>query len=128
MVTIEGVAAMLACARIGAIHSVVYAGFSRQAVRGRIEDAQAEVILTADVGYRRGKQVGLKAIVDEAVEGLDVVRKVVVLQRERPATELRAPREVDFAELVQDQRAYCPPEVMESEDPLYILYTSGSSD
>src|SRR5215831_1658689 len=80
-VTIEGAAAMLACARIGAVHSVVYAGFSGQALRGRIEDAGARVILTADAGYRRGKQVPLKAIVDEAIDGLKSVERVVVLRR-----------------------------------------------
>ena len=126
-VSIEGVAAMLACARIGAVHSVVYAGFSGPALRGRIEDAGAEVVLTADAGYRRGKVVRLKAIVDEAVEGLEKVRKVVVLRRERPLVDLDPPREVDFDELVRSQPADCPAEVMEAEDPLYILYTSGTT-
>jgi acetyl-CoA synthetase len=125
--TTEGVASMLACARIGAVHSVVYAGFSVQALRSRIEDAQARVIVTADVGYRRGKKVELKAVVDEAIEGLEVVEKVVVLRREKPPVELNAEREIDFAELVRSQSAQCPPEVMDSEDPLYILYTSGTT-
>src|SRR5215475_10471595 len=85
---IEGVASMLACARIGAVHSVVYAGFSVQALRSRIEDAQARVILTADVTYRRGKQVPLRAIVEESIAGLDIVEKVVVLRRTHPQVEL----------------------------------------
>ena len=75
---------MLACARIGAVHSVVYAGFSVGALRSRIEDAQARVILTADVTYRRGKLVPLRAIVQESIAGLELVEKVVVLRRVRP--------------------------------------------
>ena len=124
---VEAVATMLACARIGAIHSVVYAGFSVQALRSRIEDAQAGVLVTADVGYRRGSKVDLKGILDEAIEGLEIVKNVVVLRRERPPVELASPREVDFAELVGKQCANCPAEPMESEDPLYILYTSGTT-
>jgi len=125
--TLEGVACMLACARIGAVHSVVYAGFSVQALRSRIEDAHAEVIVTADVGFRRGKIVPLKAIVDGAIDGLEFVRNVVVLRRQKPQIELSSNREVDYQELVSRQSADCPPEVMDSEDPLYILYTSGTT-
>src|SRR6266481_1891091 len=123
----EGVASMLACARIGAVHSVVYAGFSVQALRSRIEDAQARVIVTADIGYRRGKRVGLRSIVDEAIDGLEIVQKVVVLRRLQPPIELGAAHEVDFQDLIRKQSAHCPPEVMEAEDPLYILYTSGTT-
>jgi acetyl-CoA synthetase len=122
----EGVVSMLACARIGAVHSVVYAGFSVQALRSRIEDAQARVILTADVTYRRGKQVPLHSIVKESIEGLEIVEKVVVLRRTQPPVEL-GPREVDYSELVRKQKAECPPAVMDAEDPLYILYTSGTT-
>src|SRR5216684_1897330 len=122
----EGVASMLACARIGAVHSVVYAGFSVQALRSRIEDAQARVILTADVTYRRGKRVSLRSIVEESISGLEIVEKVVVLRRTQPAIEI-TPREIDFYEMVRAQKAECPPEVMEAEDPLYILYTSGTT-
>src|SRR5579859_374766 len=124
--SLEGVVSMLACARIGAVHSVVYAGFSVGALRSRIEDAQARVILTADVTFRRGKQVPLRAIVQESIAGLELVEKVVVLRRVKPAIEL-SEREVDFYELVRAQKAECLPEVMESEDPLYILYTSGTT-
>jgi acetyl-CoA synthetase len=123
---LEGVVSMLACARIGAVHSVVYAGFSVGALRSRIEDAQARVILTADVTYRRGKQVPLRAIVQESIAGLELVEKVVVLRRAKPMIELTE-REVDFNELVQAQKAECLAEVMDSEDPLYILYTSGTT-
>src|SRR5499427_4441719 len=123
---IEGVASMLACARIGAVHSVVYAGFSVQALRSRIEDAQARVILTADFTFRRGKRVPLRSIVEESIAGLEIVDKVVVLRRTQPQIELSG-REVDFHELVKKQSAECPAEVMDAEDPLYILYTSGTT-
>jgi acetyl-CoA synthetase len=123
---LEGVVSMLACARIGAVHSVVYAGFSVGALRSRIEDAQAKVILTADVTFRRGKQVPLRAIVQESIAGLELVEKVVVLRRVKPVVEL-SEREVDFYELVRAQKAECPAEVMDAEDPLYILYTSGTT-
>ncbi|HEY7494250.1 MAG TPA: acetate--CoA ligase [Candidatus Tectomicrobia bacterium] len=125
--TMEGVTAMLACARIGAIHSVVYAGFSAGALRTRIEDAHAKVVLTADVTYRRGRAVDLKAITDEAVGGLDFVEKVVVHRRQTPPCELRAEREIDFYALVGEQSVECEPEVMDAEEPLYILYTSGTT-
>ena len=123
---LEGVVSMLACARIGAVHSVVYAGFSVQALRSRIEDAQARVILTADVCYRRGKRVGLRSIVQEAIAGLEAIDKVVVLRRTDPPIELEL-HEVDFYELVRKQSTSCPTEVMDAEDPLYILYTSGTT-
>ena len=121
--TIEGVVSMLACARIGAIHSVVYAGLGHTALRDRITDAQARVVITGDVGYRRGKVVQLKAITDEAVDGLEFVDKVVVYCREK--TELSG-REVDFKDLLKFPDD-CPAEDMDAEDPLFILYTSGST-
>ncbi|HEY6348475.1 MAG TPA: acetate--CoA ligase [Candidatus Angelobacter sp.] len=123
---LEGVASMLACARIGAVHSVVYAGFSVQALRNRIEDAQARVIMTADVCYRRGKRVGLRSIVQESISGLENIDKVVVLRRTDPPIDLEL-HEIDFYDLVRKQSANCPPEVMGAEDPLYILYTSGTT-
>jgi len=122
--TIEGAVAMLACARLGAIHSVVYAGLGHTALRDRIIDAQAKVVIVGDVGFRRGKTVALKAIVDEAVEKLEFVEKVVVYSR--GGTELSPPREVDFNELLKFS-ADCPAEEMEAEDPLFLLYTSGST-
>ena len=85
---IEGVASMLACARIGAVHSVVYAGFSVQALRSSIEDAQAKVVVTADIGFRRGKRVSLRSIVEEAISGLEIVQHVVVYRRVQPVIEL----------------------------------------
>src|SRR5690242_12917812 len=117
--TLEGIACMLACARIGAVHSVVYAGFSVQALRSRIEDAEARVIITADVGYRRGNRVGLRSIVQEAISGLEAIDKVVVLRRTQPPLELEL-HEMDFYELVRKQSADCPPVIMDAEDPLYI--------
>jgi acetyl-CoA synthetase len=121
--TIEGVASMLACARVGAIHSVVYAGLGHAALRDRIVDAQARVVITGDAGYRRGKIVPLKAIADEALDGLEFVEKIVVFTRER--TEL-SEREVDFTGLLMCSDA-CPAQEMDAEDPLFILYTSGST-
>ena len=125
----EGAIAMLACARIGAIHSVVYAGFSVGSLRDRVLDAQAKVVITADVGYRRGRKVDLLGITDEAVQGLDVVEKVVVWHREPSSdgeSKLGA-KEVDFDELVASSSSECEAEVMDAEDPLYVLYTSGTT-
>ena len=124
--TPEGAIAMLACARIGAIHSVVYAGFSVGALRGRILDAQAKVLITADAGYRRGNLVDLKGISDEAVEGLDVLEHIVVWRRNPDKPPLAA-KEVDFDQLMAEGGLDCPAEEMEAEDPLYILYTSGTT-
>ena len=122
--TIEGAVAMLACARIGAIHSVVYAGLGHTALRDRITDAQAKIVIAGDVGYRRGKTIALKAIVDEAIESLDFVEKVVVYSRAK--AEIRAPREIDFNDLLKFP-PQCPAEEMDAEDPLFLLYTSGST-
>ena len=122
--TVEGVVSMLACARIGAIHSVVYAGLGHGALAERITDAQARVVIVGDVGYRRGKVVALKSIADEAVDGLEFVQHVVVFARQgfEPASK----REVDFNALMNFS-SDCPAEDMDSEDPLFILYTSGST-
>ena len=122
--TIEGAVAMLACARLGAIHSVVYAGLGHTALRDRITDAEAKVVIVGDVGYRRGKTVALKSIVDEALEGLEFVEKVVVYSR--AAAVLNAPREIDFNDLLKFS-PNCPAQEMDAEDPLFLLYTSGST-
>src|SRR5262252_1628332 len=97
--TIEGAIAMLACARIGAIHSVVYAGLGHSALRDRIVDAQAKIVIAGDVGFRRGKTVVLKPIVDEAIDTLDFVEKVVVFSRR--AAEVGSAREIDYADLLK---------------------------
>ncbi len=120
---IEGVVAMLACARLGAIHSVVYAGLGHTALRDRIVDAQAKIVIVGDVGFRRGKTIALKPIVDEALDGVDFVERVVVFSRR--AADLTG-REVDFNDLMKFP-AECPAEEMDSEDPLFLLYTSGST-
>jgi len=125
--SLEGVIAMLACARIGAVHSVVYAGLGAGALRDRILDAEARVVVTADVGYRRGRSVQLKAIVDEALDELDAVPEVIVWRRQQPAIELDEPRERDFYELLNDASAECEPVAVDAEHPLYILYTSGTT-
>ncbi|HLN61447.1 MAG TPA: AMP-binding protein, partial [Symbiobacteriaceae bacterium] len=124
--TPEGIMAMLACARIGAVHSVVYAGLGAGALRQRIEDAQAKVVLCADAGMRRGKRVELKAIVEEATEGNELVEHVVVLRRGQPAADLE-PGQVDWHDLLAMGSYETPCAVMESEDWLFILYTSGST-
>ena len=121
--TMEGVISMLACARIGAIHSVVYAGLGHTALRDRITDAQAKVVIAGDVGFRRGKTVPLKPIVDEALDGIEFVERVVVFSRQAAVL---SGREIDFADLMKFPPE-CPAEEMDSEDPLYLLYTSGST-
>jgi acetyl-CoA synthetase len=123
--TLEGVIAMLACARLGAIHSVVYAGLGHAALRQRLGDSRARLVITADVGFRRGKPVPLKSVVDEALDGLEFVERVVVLSRQGPFRP-EGSREVDFQALLRSPAA-CPAEVMEAEDPLFILYTSGTT-
>ncbi|MCB9138998.1 MAG: acetate--CoA ligase [Caldilineaceae bacterium] len=122
--TLEGVIAMLACARLGAIHSVVYAGMGVGALRGRIEDAGAQVVIAGDIGMRRGKAVDLKSIVDQAVDGLSL-RHIIWHQR-GPKNELH-PGEVDFDTLMAESLPDVAPEPVESSHPLYILYTSGST-
>ena len=122
----EGIFTMHACARIGAIHSVVYAGMGADALRHRIEDSGARVIVCADVTYRRGKAVGLKSIVDAAVSGATGVEHVVVLRRE-PDTELSGAREKDFRALVEPQPELRAAEPMDASDPAFMLYTSGTT-
>ncbi|HQU84668.1 MAG TPA: acetate--CoA ligase [Pyrinomonadaceae bacterium] len=125
--TVEGVVSMLACARIGAIHSVVYAGLGHAALRDRIVDAQAKVVITGDVGFRRGKALPLKSITDEAVADLEFVEKVIVYSRRYPKIEFVSKREIDFDDLLESQSDECEAEIVSSEDPLFILYTSGTT-
>ncbi|HEX9339894.1 MAG TPA: acetate--CoA ligase [Thermoplasmata archaeon] len=119
--------AMLACARIGAIHSVIFGGFSAKAIHDRVEDAESEVVVTADGGYRRGKIVPLKRTVDEAVADLPVVRHVVVYARTKEAVPMQAGRDIGWEEAVAKADPRCDPEPMEATDPLFVLYTSGTT-
>lgn len=122
--TIEGVIAMLACARLGAIHSVVYAGMGVGALRDRIVDAGAQVVIAGNMGMRRGKGIDLRSIVEQATADLPL-RHIVWFQRGVQAELL--PRDVDFYELMERSKADVSPEPVDAEHPLYILYTSGST-
>ena len=119
--------AMLACARIGAIHTVVYSGFIVPALASLIEDSQPRAILTADVGFDWGKIVPLKPVVDETVAYSPCIEKVVVVRRQKPGITLSSPKELDWDDWLNNQQAVCAPEVMDAEDPLYFLYTSGTT-
>jgi acetyl-CoA synthetase len=122
----EQLIAMLACARIGAVHSVVFGGFGAAALAMRIQDAGAKVVITADISIRRGKAIQLKAIVDEATLNSPTVEHVIVLRRREPMVDLNE-TELDFYEVMEGMSDECPPEVMDAEDPFFILYTSGST-
>jgi acetyl-CoA synthetase len=119
--------AMLACARIGAIHSVIFAGFSAEAIAERNRDAGAKLIITADASWRRGKALPLKQTVDEALAKSPSVEKCIVLDRVNEAVEMKPGRDFWWHELVKGASAHCPATPMESEAPLFILYTSGST-
>ena len=120
--------AMLACARIGAAHSVIFGGFSADSIRDRLDDSQSKVMITADGGYRRGGIVQLKQNADESLEGETPVEKVVVVRRTGHADDRMVDgRDVWWHDLVEDQPSTCEPEPMDSEDMLYMLYTSGTT-
>ena len=118
--------AMLACARIGAIHIVVFSGFSATSLRDRIDDSKSKVIVTADVGYRRGNSVNLKEIIDDAINELNFVEHVVVLKRTEVSL-LLGTKDKLWHELMRDSSEECEPEQLESTHPLFILYTSGTT-
>jgi acetyl-CoA synthetase len=122
----EAVIAMLACARIGAPHSVVFAGFSAHSLRERMQDGGCRAVITADGAWRRGKVLPLKPQVDEAIAGLDV-HTVLVVRRTKNAIDWQPGRDVWFHEALGECSDECPPEAMDSEDPLFMLYTSGST-
>ncbi|MEV5721505.1 acetate--CoA ligase [Amycolatopsis mediterranei] len=127
----EAIFAMLACARIGALHNVVFGGFSPTALRARVDDAAAKVVITSDGQFRRGKAAPMKANVDEALEGAETVEKVIVVKRTGEKLEGEVPwtegRDLWWHELVDGQSEEHTPEAFDSEHPLFILYTSGTT-
>ena len=124
----EAAFAMLACAKIGAIHSVVFGGFSAEALRDRVIDAQAKLVITADGAFRRGKPYMLKPMVDEALkEGCECCEKVLIVQRNFQDIEYVRGRDYVYNEIIMQESQYCDPEWMDAEDPLFLLYTSGST-
>lgn len=125
--TLEGIISVIACARIGAVHSIVFAGFSSNALADRINDAKAKLVITSD-GLNRGtKQLDLKAMVDEALKQCDSVEHVLVHKHTHNDTNYTEGRDVDYQSLVDSMDDNCPAEAMDSEDMLFILYTSGST-
>ncbi|MCA1841490.1 MAG: AMP-binding protein, partial [Actinobacteria bacterium] len=120
-------ATMLACARIGATHTVVFGGFSAQSLADRINDAEAKVLVTADGGYRRGEVVPLKANADAALSQTPSISKVLVLERTGHGAHMKEDRDVWYHEVVPDASTDSPPEHLEAEHPLFILYTSGTT-
>jgi acetyl-CoA synthetase len=123
----ETIFAMLACARIGAIHSVVFAGFSASALAGRIQDSDCKLILTTDGAYRGAKDIPIKSVVDEALETCLSIEKVLVFKHTNTPINLNKERDVIWQEVVHFASSNCTPELMDSEDVLFILYTSGST-
>ncbi|HEX3301905.1 MAG TPA: AMP-binding protein, partial [Thermomicrobiales bacterium] len=119
--------AMLACARIGAPHTVVFGGFSATALSDRIIDAEARLVITADGGYRRGSAAGLKGNVDEALQSTPSIEHALVVKRTGQDTNMTEGRDIWWHDIVPKQDATCEPERMESEDMLYLLYTSGTT-
>ncbi len=118
---------MLACARIGAIHSIIFGGFSAESISGRVNDCKSEYIITADEGVRGGKTIPLKATTDEALSNCPDVKKCIVVKRTGNYVYWDDNRDVWYHDLIKDVPSHCEPEEMNAEDPLFILYTSGST-
>ncbi|MFH1187891.1 MAG: acetate--CoA ligase [bacterium] len=124
----EAAIAMLASAKIGAVHSVVYAGFSATALRDRIQDCNAKLLITTDAGFRRGKTVELKKIADEALEkDCDKIQKVIVVARNLQPAAMKKGRDLYYHELMKDAKSVCPTVMVNGPDPLFVLYTSGTT-
>jgi acetyl-CoA synthetase len=123
----EAIVAMLACARIGAIHNVVFGGFSSQALATRIQASQAKLLITANYAYRGNKPLAFKEIADQAVQDSPSIEKILVIQHEDQDTHLNPSRDHWYHELKAELTTHCPAEAMKSQDPLFILYTSGST-
>src|ERR1700739_3690962 len=119
--------AVLACARIGAIHSVIFGGFSAQSIADRLTDAKASFIVTCDGAFRGAKDIPLKPVIDEALANIDFVRRVIVYERTKAAVNMQAGRDCWWQEEMQKASDDCKTEVMDAEDMLFILYTSGST-
>ncbi|WP_375579290.1 acetate--CoA ligase [Marivirga tractuosa] len=123
----EAAIAMLACARIGAVHSVVFAGFSSNALADRINDCQAKMVLTSDGNFRGAKSIPVKAVVDEALEKTKTIENVIVFKRTGEEVEMKSGRDIWWQDAIKGQSTECPAETMDAEDMLFILYTSGST-
>ncbi|MGA9745185.1 MAG: acetate--CoA ligase [Nitrososphaeraceae archaeon] len=117
---------MLACTRIGAIHTVVFSGFSVKALSDRVNDSMSKLIITTDYGIRRGNKVQLKKVVDEAISIMPTVENIIILNRGTDELSL-SKNEITWQQLIENAKRFCEPEIMESTDPLYILYTSGTT-
>ena len=123
----EAAIAMLACARVGAVHSVVFAGFSSNSLADRINDCQAKMVLTSDGNYRGNKTIPVKPVVDEALEKCSTIDSVIVLQRTKQNISMTAGRDFWWHDCISNISSKCDPEILDSEDMLFILYTSGST-
>lgn len=123
----ETIFAMLACARIGAVHSVVFGGFAPDSIVDRIQDGKSKFVITADEGFRAGKTIALKNNIDHALEKVSDIKKVIVVQHSKNKINMKSGRDVWYHDEVKTVGDYCAPERMNSEDPLFILYTSGST-
>ncbi len=118
---------MLACARIGAVHSIIFGGFSAESIAGRIKDCKSEYIVTADEGIRGGKTIPLKLTTDKALESCPDVKKCLVVKRTNKDIKLKKDRDLFYDDLIKEVDSICEPEALNAEDPLFILYTSGST-
>ena len=123
----EAAIAMLACARVGAIHSVVFAGFSSTSLADRINDCQAKMVLTSDGNFRGNKTIPVKPVVDEALEKCKTIESVIVLERTKQKINMTSGRDFWWHDCIRDVSSQCDPEILDSEDMLFILYTSGST-